>query len=89
MHKYFTFDREKYPDDYDLWNDINEAIQILVKNDYVVALHYEDCGIYRLEFEYEREDWAQYKTTWIPVEEYEEFLDWKFSQENVDKNAEV
>ena len=87
MPKYFTFDREKYFSDTALWDDISKAIQILVKNDYAVALHYEDCGIYRLEFDYEKEDWATYKTTWIPMEEYESFLDWKYSQENVDKNA--
>lgn len=56
MPKCFTFDRDRYFNDTELWDDISKAIQILVKNGYAIALHYENYGTYRLEFEYEIED---------------------------------
>jgi len=58
MSKYYSiyFDRDNYFNDIALWDDISRAIQILVKNDYVITLHSEDCGIYRLEYEYESEN---------------------------------
>ena len=58
MSKYYsiTFDRDNYFNDTALWEDIGKMIQILVKNEYAIALHCEDCGIYRLEYEYEIAD---------------------------------
>lgn len=85
--KYLVFDRNQYSSDTDFWDDVSTMIQILIRNEYVVSFRYEDCSFYRLEYEYDDEEIAEFKTNWLEMEEYEKFLDWKYSQENVDKNA--
>ena len=83
---YIVFDRNKYEDDKAFWSEVACAMRILIKNDYVVSFRYEDLSYYRLEYEYNDEEIAEFKTNWLEMEEYEKYLDWKFANEREEKN---
>lgn len=53
--------------------DMHNLIDLLIRNDYVCEVRYEDCGIYVVVFDYNKPDWGGPQLVWIdPEKEYVE-----------------
>lgn len=52
-----------------MWQDINETLEILIKNEYNCSIKYKGMGIYSIEFDYSEEDIANNLLYWLSAEE--------------------
>ncbi len=70
-----SFDIEKYGGDKDqMWAAISSVLKVLVDQEYVATVRYDDVGIYVIEFDYDDEAMGTPYPYWITPDEYEDFL---------------
>lgn len=62
--------------------DMHNLIDLLIRNDYICEVRYEDCGIYVVTFDYNKPDWGGPKLVWIDPEK--EFVDEYINEEDND-----
>lgn len=59
--RYISFDLEKYKSKNEMFGAIGALLQILTDNRYVCSVRYEDCGVYRVEFDIENPSLATFE----------------------------
>ena len=70
--KYICFQPDCYDGNEDeMWWDIQDTIRILIKNDYVIAIHQEDFGLIYVEFADADRSMGDVYPFWLTPEESE------------------
>ena len=69
-----TFDRNLYDTEAEMWKDIAEFIEILLRNKYICTVRDEECGIYVIHFELDDETIGTPYPYWIVPSEYEKMI---------------
>lgn len=76
-----TFDVSKYGSEEEMFRDVMKVAQILIAQEYICVLSYDDVGIYCLDFNYDDEAMGTSYPYWLKPYDYEDYLIWKSGQE--------
>lgn len=62
-----SFDIDNYKNAEDMWKDIGKFLQILIHNDNIAVVRYDDCGIYVVEYEHDEnhEAYGYIQPVWV------------------------
>lgn len=65
--------KDDYKTKEDFENAIKEAIMVLLNNNYIMTVRYDDkgIGIVSIEYNYAKEEYGDYYPRWLLPEEYE------------------
>ena len=82
---YIAVERDKYKSDEDTWKAISDVCKVLIENENQILLTYEDCGIYRIDYEHDPccEDWGSDRFMYVTADESADILEKReYSEEN-------
>lgn len=76
-----TFDVSKYGSEEEMFREVMKVVQVLIAQEYICILSYDDVGIYCLDFNYDDEAMGTSYPYWLKPYDYEDYLNWKSQQE--------
>ena len=63
--------RDKFDSKEEFENAIRDAIMVLLNNEYVMTVRYDECGIVAIDFNYDNQEFGDAYPYWLMPEEWE------------------